>query len=101
MFRAARPSPNPLWPGRILGPMEKQGEQYVADVYAEGRHLRLISEVVKDGARAAVYDMDEKKEIMDELVGNLEEGRETCEERAKGLLTEPIKIGWTHREAAA
>ena len=81
--------------------MENSGDQFVADINAEGKHLRLRSEVTKDGARAVVYNMDAKEEILNDLVGNLEEGREKCEECVKGLLTEPIEIEWMHHQAAA
>ena len=81
--------------------MEKVGEQYVADLNAEGQHLRLRSELTKDGPRAVVFDLKAKQEIINELVGNLKDGREKCEDCAKGLLTEPIEIAWTHHQAAA
>jgi hypothetical protein len=86
---------------RIIAGMEKFGEQYVADISAEGQHLRLRSEATKDGARAVVYDLETGQEILNDLVGDLKEGRERCEECAKGLLTEPIEIAWAHHQAAA
>jgi hypothetical protein len=78
--------------------METFGDRYVAEVSAEGKSLRLISEITNDGVRAVVYDIKAQQEIINELVGDLKDGREKCEECARGLLSRPCEIVWTNQK---
>jgi hypothetical protein len=77
--------------------MENVGERYVAEIDAEGRHLRLFSELTMTGTIALVYNMKSKQAIIQKSVNDLREGQEKCEECATGLLSKPPKIVWTHQ----
>ena len=77
--------------------MPNVGEREVAEVKAEGKHLRLFSECTMTGFMALVYDMGKKQAIIYEMVDSFDDGKQKCEECAKGLLNKPASISWVHQ----
>jgi hypothetical protein len=77
--------------------MANIGEREIAEVKAEGKHFRLFSEFTMTGFMALVYDMGTKQAILYEMVDDFEDGKQKCEECAKGSLNKPPSIIWTHQ----
>jgi hypothetical protein len=79
-------------------PMAKVGERFVANVTAEGMHLRLFSEFTEAGVKALVWDIEGKQEILHEMADDLAEGKEKCQQCVNGLLSKPQQVEWLHQD---
>jgi hypothetical protein len=82
--------------------MATLGERDVAEVRAEGKHLRIFCEFTDVGFTAMVYDVGLDQKIMDEIATGFEDGRRMCEECVKRYLAGTVpKITWLHQPATA
>jgi hypothetical protein len=81
--------------------MEEYGEEYVAVVRSGGNHLKLTSKCLQASAWAVVYDMKVQTNIIDEAACDLQDGKNICEECAKGVLGKALQIKWVHKLPAS
>jgi hypothetical protein len=82
--------------------MATLGERDVAEVRAEGKHLRIFCEFTDVGFIATVYDVGLDLKIMDEIAASFDDGKRLCEEGVKLYLNGTVpKITWIHRPATA
>jgi hypothetical protein len=81
--------------------MATLGERDVAEVQAEGKHLRIFCEFTEAGFTATVYDVGLDQKIMDEVAYSFEDGKQKCEEAVRGYLRGTVpKINWIHHSAS-
>jgi len=82
--------------------MATLGERDVAEVKAEGKHLRIFCEFTDVGFTATVYDVGLDQKIMDEIATSFADGRRLCEECVKRYLSGTVpRITWFHQPATA
>lgn len=76
------------------------GERDVAEVQAQGKHLRMFCELTDVGFTATVYDVELDQKVMDEIADSFEDGRQKCEECVRRYLNQTVpKLNWIHHPA--
>lgn len=82
--------------------MANLGERDIAEVKAEGKHLRIFCEFTEVGFTAMVYDVGLDQKVMDEIATSFEDGRRMCEECVKRYLAGTVlMITWLHQPPTA